>query len=92
MTIENLIKFINSNGYICPNPDKWIALSQIIGVAVGGNPLTPLVLAGWNFSSDFEKKQRLLAQIEYAYSLDDSLRDKFIKFIHDFNDNDWHKG
>ena len=66
---EEIKDYVISSCYICPKPDKWVELSKIIDTAVGGNPLTPLVLAGWNFSSDSAKQERLFHQIDYAFSL-----------------------
>ncbi len=55
---------------ICPNPKKWNAVSvQLNSYAKSQglpHPPKPLILAGWNFSSDFEKKIRWQETIDWC--------------------------
>ena len=45
---------------ICPLPPEWAKLhsAAIAAVSDGNTFPKPLILAGWNFSSDAEKRQR----------------------------------
>ena len=66
-----LINFINDNNRVCPQPQIWNKLWEMlkdkerIGVA-GWKPPVPLILVAWWDSSDNAKKQRLLDHIEWA--------------------------
>ena len=55
---------------ICPNPKIWHAVSEKLNsYAIRHDlppPPKPLILAGWNFSSDFEKKVRWQETIEWC--------------------------
>jgi len=88
---ERLITHIRSEGRICPNPQNWIAISKIIGINIPGIPLTPLILAGWNFSSDMEKQLRFFDQVEYAFTLSDEKINAFTDAVYALQDNDWHR-
>jgi len=45
---------------ICPNPPEWAKLhsAAISTAADGGTFPKPLILAGWTFSTDADKRQR----------------------------------
>ena len=53
---ELAIAYVSSKGRICPNPQEWMALSEIIGMNGPGRKLVPLILAGWAFTSDAQKR------------------------------------
>jgi hypothetical protein len=88
---EKLIAHITSEGRICPEPKSWIVLSKIIGVNKPSTPLTPLILDGWHYSSNMEKKLRFLDQVEYAFSLSAKQIKAFTNAVYALQDNDWHK-
>jgi hypothetical protein len=52
---------------ICPNPPEWANLhSAAITTAADGETFPkPLILAGWAFSSDAEKRQRWAETVEW---------------------------
>lgn len=59
---------------VCPLPNKWAQIYtelesewRIKGLE-GPPPPKPLILAGWNFSNDVEKKNRWTKTIEWAKS------------------------
>lgn len=51
---------MNSSHPICPNPSEWAKLHAAVLTAVTDGEAfpKPLILAGWAFSSDEEKRQR----------------------------------
>ncbi len=57
---------------ICPNPHKWHEIFQTLDCAwkksgeIGSPPPTPLILAGWAYSNDLEKKDRWEETIRWA--------------------------
>lgn len=68
MDKEELIQYCSDKNRVCPIPVEWQKVLDILKIRPG-NPgyLTPLILGGWD-STDEEKKERLIKQIEYASS------------------------
>jgi hypothetical protein len=52
---------------ICPNPPEWAKLhsAAIAAVADGNTFPKPLILAGWAFSSNADKRQRWVETVEW---------------------------
>ena len=92
MTKEELIKYVTSNRRICPSPMLWKKFLDILEIKEKIPPhliphLIPLILNVW-FSSDLEKRKRILAQIDYA-SKDDEVLKKLEELILNIDDKDW---
>lgn len=87
-----LLSYVSSNGRICPNPDEWMALSDIIGMNAPGKRLVPLILAGWAFSSDADKRARVMKQIEYAFTLEPSIAARFCQYLQSLKPEQWYVG
>ena len=88
MTKEELIKYVTSNRRICPLPMLWKKFLDILEIKEKIPPhLIPLILNGW-FSSDLEKRKRILAQIDYA-SKDEEMLKKLEEFILNIDNKDW---
>ena len=87
-----LISHIESNGLVCPNPQKWELIFKIIRDELPQNKLTPLILASWHHTEDSEKQCRLIEQIEFAFSLKNGKAEQFEKAIYALDDADWYKG
>jgi hypothetical protein len=57
---------------VCPNPKRWHELSQQLARYADSHhctparPPTPLILAGWAFSNDIEKRQRWQETVDWA--------------------------
>lgn len=56
---------------ICPRPDAWAAIHQRLLCAVRETPEippppSPLILAGWGYGNDVEKRDRWTATVEWA--------------------------
>ncbi len=75
---------------ICPNPNGWHSVSEkLISYAMSHGlppPPKPLILAGWNFSSDFEKKLRWQETIEWCQLHNCST------LIESISESDWYHG
>lgn len=89
---ELAIAYVSSKGRICPNPQEWMALSEIIGMNGPGRKLVPLILAGWAFSSDAQKRTRVIEQIEYVFSSKPELSEAFCKMLYSFSEEQWYVG
>lgn len=90
--VEELISYVCSDGRICPNPIEWDGVSRIIGAAQSGHKYVPLILAGWTFSSDLQKRQRLIEQIEFAQSLGEKQFENFSQALYQLKKEDWYCG
>lgn len=90
--IDELIDYVKSGNKICPNPVEWDRVSRIIGAAKPGHKCVPLILAGWAFSSDKQKRDRVIEQIKFAHSLGESFFDKFAQSLYELKNEDWHCG
>src|SRR5664280_566438 len=57
---------------ICPLPDKWNRIYEALmrawdsGGRIGDPPPVPLILNGWVFSNDIQKKERWQATLAWA--------------------------
>jgi hypothetical protein len=89
---ELAIPYVSSKGRICPNPQEWMALSEIIGMNGPGRKLVPLILAGWAFTSDAQKRARVIEQIEYVFSSKPELSEAFCKMLYSFSEAQWYAG
>lgn len=89
---NKLISHIKSNGLVCPSPQKWELIFNIIRDELPPNKLTPLILGAWHFTNDSEKQGRLIEQIEFAFNLKNGKTEQFEKAIYALSDVDWYRG
>lgn len=87
-----LLAYVSSGGRICPNPDQWMTLSEIIGMNAPGKRLVPLILAGWAFSSDADKRARVIEQIKYAFTLEPLVTEQFSQYLESLKPEQWYIG
>lgn len=90
--IEDLITYVTSENKICPNPIEWDRVSRIIGVAQPGHECVPLILAGWAFSSDLQKRNRVISQIKFAQALGDEVFENFSQALYKLKKEEWYCG
>jgi len=64
---------MNNKKFISPIPKIWHEIHQGLNNywkkeldSKGAKPPIPLILAGWNFSSDFEKSERWKSTLDWA--------------------------
>jgi hypothetical protein len=88
---QDLINYVSSEDRVCPMPKKWAAIFKIICDDLPPNKLNPLILAAWYEASDSEKLDRLIEQIEFAFSLKNEKSEKFAEAIYALDDSDWIK-
>ena len=75
---------------ICPNPQPWNKIFQSLSryseqtLCNPKEPPKPLILAGWNFSSDLEKELRWDETKQWA------LNNNCTEIIEDLGDNDFY--
>lgn len=69
-TIEVTLAIASVGKRVCPMPPAWQRLYDLLPdtrqVGNGWQPPLPLILAGWHFSSDHDKRARLHKHVEWA--------------------------
>ena len=68
--LDNLLTFVSSGGRVCPNPQEWNTLWEMLPdkkrVGSSWDPSPPLILADWSLPA-IPKIARLREHIQYAY-------------------------
>ncbi len=69
-TTESLIAYCRDNSRICPMPQRWSALWELLParkrVGGGWEPALPLILAAWHDTPNLMKMLRLTEHVEWA--------------------------
>ena len=91
--LQSLIQFCSSNGRVCPQPQKWNELWEMLPDktrdGLGWNPPLPLILAAWWEASSDEKRKRLQQDIIYADQK--GLLGQVDQFLRDLTEEQWYK-
>jgi hypothetical protein len=92
MVKEKIFELIKINNRVCPNPQPWNELWNELKnkkrVGSGWHPPAPLILAAWHHTSDIEKANRLLEQVEWAE--EQSQLDKVFEYLNGLLEQEWH--
>lgn len=92
MTAQELIEFSRSNGRICPQPNRWNEMYQLLPntrrVGNGWEPAPPLILAAWWDTPALPKMMRMEEHIRWAdqHNAVLSVED----FLVALKEEDWH--
>jgi len=86
VTYKDLIDYSKSKG-ICPRPDYWNELYNLLDLIDGNRPETPLILGGWWHTSSEQKLLRFQEHIEWASKTNQL--DEVGKFLVSLKDEDW---
>lgn len=84
-----LVAYSTSNNRICPEPIRWNQLWHILGCP-SQELGPPLVLSGWAFSSDRDKRARFKEHLEYA--LKAGMLEAAETFVRGLGPGEWHTG
>ena len=80
------VEDIMTNNRVCLKPDKWQMLYNLIQDAYPERQFPkPLILAGWNFSSNTEKRNRFCMHLEFAISAGVAN-----KVLNDIKEEEWY--
>lgn len=70
ITIDQVLAIATKNGRICPQPQKWQKLYELLPdrkrTGAGWEPPVPLVLGAWSDTPAMSKMLRLREHIEWA--------------------------
>lgn len=85
-------EFYEKQNRICPQPKLWDELWKMLlnkkQVGAGWQPSVPLILNGWSFSTDEEKKVRFKNHIDWAVK--EQQIDPILNFLNNLTESDWH--
>lgn len=91
-SLESILLFCRQSGRICPRPDLWNGLWEMLPNksrdGAGWEPPLPLILNAWWFTSDSEKALRLKEHIEWAVK-HQSLN-VVAEYLRSLQESDWH--
>jgi hypothetical protein len=96
MTAANLaalLEFARSDGRVCPMPDYWNRLWEMLPrLEPGGNrgwdAPVPLILGGW-CASDSAKRERLIEHIQFAAR--HGVLDAVDRYLRELPDRAWYR-
>lgn len=90
-TAESLILFCKENGRICPQPQLWNKLWDMLPakqrVGLGWEPALPLILAAWWETPALSKQLRLVEHIKWAETK--GCLEQIGTFLRNLPEKDW---
>jgi hypothetical protein len=90
-TLEEAIAVASSNNRVCPQPQKWNQLFELLPgkkrVGLGWEPPLPLILAAWDAPA-LLKVARLREHLEWA--ADHGTLESVQAFMCSMSESDWH--
>lgn len=82
--MEEILK----NNRVCPKPQMWNKLWEIIKSKTDEKISLPLILAAWWETSDEDKIRRFKYHLQVAERI--GAINEVANFLHALNENDWH--
>ena len=90
-TVESLMAYCRENGRICPMPQRWTALWELLPnrtrVGVGWQPPLPLILGAWDDTPAMLKMLRLSEHINWA--ADHNALETVATYLHALAEVEW---
>lgn len=91
LTINDVVAFTRRGGRVCPKPDKWRQLYDMLHVrhqkGMGREVPLPLILAAWEQPA-LNKMMRLREHIQWA--ADHNCLAEVCDFLTALQESDWH--
>ena len=88
---ESLIAYCRENSRVCPMPQRWNALWELLPnrtrVGGGWQPPLPLILAAWDHTPGMLKMLRLAEHIEWADK--HGTLESVARFLRGLSEEDW---
>jgi hypothetical protein len=89
--MDELLHYIKSEGRVCPRPDKWFELYEMLpGKKRQGlrhEPPLPLLHIAWRVTSERQKQERFEAHVKYAAGRGQLAQ--VSAFIYDLSEDKW---
>lgn len=93
-TLSEVIQEIEKDGRICPQPDKWHKLWEMLPnkkrKGAGWEPPLPLILAAWYDAPIILKKIRIQEHIKWAET--HGMLEDVYNFLKSLKPEDWYYG
>jgi hypothetical protein len=90
-TVESLVAYCRENNRVCPLPNLWKRLWEMlpnrVQVEAGWQPPLPLILAAWHDTPAMPKMLRLAEHIEWA--AEHGALESVGKFLRELREEDW---
>ena len=92
-TLSALLAYVQAEGRVCPQPDQWNALYQLLPnrrqrTDGSWEPALPLILAAWWDTPHLAKMLRLREHIEYAAA--HGVLDMVDRYLRKLPPDSWH--
>lgn len=91
-SIQDLIDYCRKNNRVCPMPNKWSELYELLPdkkrVGGGWEPALPLILAAWYETPALAKMLRLAEHIKWAAN--HGVLDEVESFLRGLQEDDWY--
>ncbi len=91
-TLEEIIATAAKAGRVCPQPDEWHRLWELLPnrrkKGLGWEPSLPLILAAWDHTSDAEKRERFHLHLRWAK--EHGSLGEVASFIASLKPEEWH--
>ena len=89
---ENLIAYCREDNRVCPQPDRWIELWEMLPdrkqIGAVWEPPLPLILAAWHETPAISKMLRLAEHIHWADA--HGVLPQVDTFLRNLGEKDWH--
>lgn len=94
-TIDNILTGYNSTKRICPMPQSWNQMYNLLKgkqrKGMGWEPALPLILAAWDDTPYFAKILRFREHLEWAEK--QGQLDEIVAYLESLSEKDWlHEG
>lgn len=93
-TLSEVIQEVEKDGRVCPAPDKWHELWEMLPdkkrKGSGWEPPLPLILTAWNDTPIISKKIRIREHIQWAEK--HGILDDVYHFLKNLKHNEWYYG
>ena len=90
-TVESLVAYCRENNRVCPLPNLWKRLWEMlpnrVQVEAGWQPPLPLILAAWHDTPAMPKMLRLAEHIGWA--AEHGALESVGKFLRELREEDW---
>jgi hypothetical protein len=90
ISVENVITYCRSSRRVCPEPNRWHELYQLLlRNSVGGRqPYPPFILGAWWHTTDEQKQDRLADHIRLPQEF--GVLDQVDAFLRSLFEREWH--
>lgn len=94
MTIDDLMTIATQDGRICPQPNRWHQLYEMLPEKIqrghGWEPALPLILGAWWHADEVAKRALFHEHLRWAYA--HGVGAPAAQFLNGLSASDWYSG